>query len=286
MAILLKGAPAAAKLTEQALQRSESLRSQGIAPTLAIVRMGERDDDLAYQRGAQKRCEKAQVEVKVYALPEDASQSELLSLIQKLNDDNSIHGVLIMRPMPKHIDDEAVTNALSPEKDVDGITPGAMAALYAARESGFAPCTARACVEILKHYEIPLLGRQAVVVGRSLVIGKPVSQLLLKENMTVTTCHSRSQNLEDICKRADIIVAAAGKAGMITADFLSEGQTVLDVGIHSTPEGGLCGDVKTEEAAEIVYAVTPVPGGVGAVTSSVLALHVVTAAERISKKER
>ena len=286
MAILLKGAPAAAKLTEQALQRAQSLRNNGIVPTLAIVRMGERDDDLAYQRGAQKRCEKAQVEVKVYALPEDASQSEVISLIQKLNGDNSIHGVLIMRPMPKHIDDEAVTNALSPEKDVDGITPGAMAALYAARESGFAPCTARACVEILKHNEIPMQGRQAAVVGRSLVIGKPVSQLLLKENMTVTTCHSRSQNLEDICKRADIIVAAAGKAGMITADFLSEGQTVLDVGIHSTPEGGLCGDVKTEEAAEIVYAVTPVPGGVGAVTSSVLALHVVTAAERISKKER
>ena len=286
MAILLKGAPAAAKLTEQALQRAQSLRSQGVVPTLAILRMGERDDDLAYQRGAQKRCEKAQVEVKVYALPGDAPQSEVLSLIQKLNDDDGIHGVLIMRPMPKHIDDEAVTNALSPEKDVDGITPGAMAALYAGRESGFAPCTARACVEILKHYEIPLQGRQAVVVGRSLVIGKPVSQLLLKENMTVTTCHSRSQNLEEICKRADVIVAAAGKAGMITADFLSEGQTVLDVGIHSTPEGGLCGDVKTEHAAEIVDAITPVPGGVGAVTSSVLALHVVTAAERISKKER
>ena len=286
MAILLKGAPAAAKLTEQALQRAQSLRSQGVVPTLAILRMGERDDDLAYQRGAQKRCEKAQVEVKVYALPGDAPQSEVLSLIQKLNDDDGIHGVLIMRPMPKHIDDEAVTNALSPGKDVDGITPGAMAALYAARESGFAPCTARACVEILKHYEIPLQGRQAVVVGRSLVIGKPVSQLLLKENMTVTTCHSRSQKLEEICKRADVIVAAAGKAGMITADFLSEGQTVLDVGIHSTSEGGLCGDVKTEQAAEIVDAITPVPGGVGAVTSSVLALHVVTAAERISKKER
>lgn len=286
MAILLKGAPAAAKLTEQALQRAQLLRSQGVVPTLAILRMGERDDDLAYQRGAQKRCEKAQVEVKVHALPEDAPQSEVLSLIQKLNDDNGIHGVLIMRPMPKHIDDEAVTNALSPEKDVDGITPGAMAALYAGRGSGFAPCTARACVEILKHYEIPLQGRQAAVVGRSLVIGKPVSQLLLKENMTVTTCHSRSQKLEEICKHADVIVAAAGKAGMITADFLSEGQTVLDVGIHSTPEGGLCGDVKTEQAAEIVDAITPVPGGVGAVTSSVLALHVVTAAERISKKER
>lgn len=285
MAMLLKGVPVAQQITEQALLRAQTLRSQGIVPTLAIVRMGERDDDLAYQRGAQKRCEKTQVELKVYALPEDAPQSEVVSLIEKLNKDDSIHGVLIMRPMPKHIDDETITNALSPEKDIDGITPGAMVSLYASRESGFAPCTARACVEILKHYNIPLEGRQAVVVGRSLVIGKPVSQLLLKENMTVTTCHSRSQNLNEICKKADVIVAAAGKAGMITADFLSHGQIVIDVGIHSSPDGGLCGDVKTEEAAEIVDAITPVPGGVGAVTSSVLALHVVTAAERISEKE-
>jgi len=286
MAMLLKGAPVAQQLTEQIVTRAAALRAEGIIPTLAIVRMGERDDDLAYQRGAQKRCEKTQVDVKVYALAEDTEQSEVISLIHKLNEDDGIHGVLIMRPMPKHIDDEAITNALSPQKDVDGITPGAMAALYASRESGFAPCTARACVEILKHYDIRLEGKEAVVVGRSLVIGKPVSQLLLKENMTVTTCHSRSQNLEDICKRADVVIAAAGKAGMITADFLSEGQAVLDVGIHSSPDGGLCGDVKTDDAAQIVSAITPVPGGVGAVTSSVLALHVVTAAERISKKEK
>lgn len=286
MAMLLKGAPVAQQLTEQALTWAQTLRSAGITPTLAIVRMGEREDDLSYQRGAQKRCEKAEIALRIHALPEDATQQQLLSLIEALNSDDGVHGVLIMRPMPPHISDEAVTNTLSPEKDVDGITPGAMASLYASRKSGFAPCTAQACVEILKHYGIPLSGKEAVVVGRSLVIGKPVSQLLLKENMTVTTCHSRSENLADICKRADVVIAAAGKAGMITADFLSEGQAVLDVGIHAAPDGGLCGDVKTDEALQIVEAVTPVPGGVGAVTSSVLALHVVTAAERITKKEK
>lgn len=286
MALLLKGAAAAAKLTDITSAKVAQLKEREIIPTLAIVRLGERSDDIAYERGAVKRCGQTGIEVVKHTLPESTAQSELLKLIEQLNCDNSVHGVLIMRPLPKHIDDHAVVSALSPAKDVDGITMGSMAAIYSGAGEGFAPCTAQACVEILKHYEIPLEGKKAAVVGRSLVIGKPVSQLLLKENMTVTTCHSRSQKLEEICREADVIIAAAGKAKMVTAEFVSEGQTVIDVGIHDDGNGGLCGDVKFDDVSETVYAITPVPGGVGAVTTSVLASHVVDAAEQMHKKEK
>ncbi len=280
MAVLLKGAAVAAKLTESSAAKASQLKERGITPTLAIVRLGERGDDIAYERGAVKRCEQTGIVVKRHMMAVDTSQAELISLIEQLNSDNSVHGVLIMRPLPKHIDDAAVTAALSPAKDIDGITMGSMAALYSGSGDGFAPCTAQACIEILKFYGIPLEGKRAVVVGRSLVIGKPVSQLLLKENMTVTTCHSRSQGLPGICREADVIIAAAGKAQMITAQFVREGQTVLDVGIHDDGNGGLCGDVKTAEVSEKAEAITPVPGGVGAVTTSILASHVVAAAEK------
>lgn len=286
MALLLKGAAAAAKLTEQTAERSAALREKGVVPTLAIVRLGERDDDMAYERGAVKRCGQTGIEIVKHALPEDTAESELLALIAKLNRDESVHGVLIMRPLPKHIDDHAVVSALSPAKDADGITMGSMAAVYSGAGEGFAPCTAQACVEILKHYDIPLEGKRAAVVGRSLVIGKPVSQLLLKENMTVTTCHSRSSGLSEICRGADVIIAAAGKAKMITDEFVSEGQTVIDVGIHDNGNGGLCGDVEFDGVSGRVYAITPVPGGVGAVTTSVLASHVIDAAEKMYKKEK
>lgn len=280
MGILLKGAETAAALTEKARERAMQLRQQGVEPTLAIVRVGEREDDLAYERGATKRCTQAGVVVKSFALPNDAGQSELLTVIEKLNADSTAHGVLIMRPLPEHFDDEAVCRALSPLKDVDGITEGSVAAVYSGSKKGFAPCTAQACVEILKHHGIPTTGRRAVVVGRSLVIGKPVAMLLLAENMTVTVCHTKTENLPDICKEADVLVVAAGKAGMLGAESVRSGQVVLDVGIH-VDKDKICGDVRTSEVEEIVYAVTSVPGGVGTVTTSVLALHVVAAAERM-----
>lgn len=281
MGILLKGAETAAALTEKARERVVQLRQKGVEPTLAIVRVGEREDNLAYERGATKRCAQAGVVVKSYALPNDAEQPELLKVIEKLNADSTVHGVLIMRPLPEHFDDEAVCRALSPLKDVDGITEGSVAAVYSGSKKGFAPCTAQACVEILKHYDIPTTGRRAVVVGRSLVIGKPVAMLLLAENMTVTVCHTKTENLPDVCKEADVLVVAAGKAGMLGAESVGSGQVVLDVGIHVGKDNKICGDVRTPEVEEIVYAVTPVPGGVGTVTTSVLALHVVTAAERM-----
>ena len=284
MGMLLKGGAAAQSITERVEQRVSLLRQKNIIPTLAIIRLGERDDDISYERGAVKRCEKAGIAVRKHAMPHNTPQDMLLSLIKSLNADDTVHGVLIMRPLPPHISDEAVTKALSPKKDVDGITPGSQSAVYSGRGEGFAPCTAQACMEILREAGTELCGTRAVVVGRSLVIGRPVAMLLMAQNATVTICHTKTQNLPGICREADIIIAAAGKAKMIGAQHVKAGQTVIDVGIHSDENGGLCGDVKTDEVLDIVSAVTAVPGGVGAVTTSVLIEHVAAAAENTLKE--
>ena len=282
MAVLLKGVDAAKALTEQLKLRADKLKEAGTIPCLAIVRIGERDDDIAYERGAMKCCEKIGIDVRNITFVSDVTQDDLIAEINRLNVDNSVHGVLLLRPLPKHIDEAAVCEALSPDKDIDGITSSSHAAIYAGSGRGYAPCTAASCIEILKHYNIPISGRHAVVIGRSLVIGKPVSQLLLHEDATVTTCHSRSVNLPDICRSADIIIAAAGKAGMVTADYVRPGQTVLDVGIHVDADGNMCGDTAFTEIEPIVEDVTPVPGGVGSVTTAILASHVIDAAEKSS----
>ena len=285
MAKLLKGAEAAGKITESLQQRTAELKDRGIKPCLAIVRVGEREDDIAYERGAMKRCEKIGIEVRNIRLPQNVEQDILIYEIDKLNHEEAVHGVLLLRPLPKQIDDNAVCTALDPDKDADGITAGSLAGVYSSQAKGYAPCTAQACIELLKHYEIPLAGKHAVVIGRSLVIGKPVSMLLLSENATVTICHSRTKGLAEICKTADIIIAAAGKAGMLTAEYVRPGQTIIDVGIHENADGSLCGDAAFEEIKDIVGAITPVPGGVGAVTTAILASHVVDAAEHIGKTE-
>ena len=278
--LLLKGAEVAKALTETLQQETEQLKAKGVQPCLAILRVGARDDDLSYERGAMKRCEKVGIAVRSVVLPEDVTQEALMEEVRKLNEDAGVHGVLMFRPLPKHLDDEAVRAALAPTKDMDGITDGSMTAVYAGTKNGYAPCTAQACVELLKHYNIPIKGKRVVVIGRSLVIGKPVSLLLLAEHATVTICHSRSENLSDICKEADILVVAAGKTGMIGAESVRAGQVVLDVGIHANADGTLCGDTRFAEVEPLVAAITPVPGGVGAVTTAVLASHVIEAAKK------
>lgn len=278
--LLLKGAEVAKALTETLQQEAEQLKAKGVEPCLAILRVGARDDDLSYERGAMKRCEKVGIAVRSVVLPEDVTQEMLMGEVRKLNEDAGVHGVLMFRPLPKHLDDEAVRAALAPAKDMDGITDGSMTAVYAGTGSGYAPCTAQACVELLKHYNIPIKGKRVVVIGRSLVIGKPVSLLLLAEHATVTICHSRSENLSEICKEADILVVAAGKAGMVRAESVRAGQVVLDVGIHANADGTLCGDTRFAEVEPLVAAITPVPGGVGAVTTAVLASHVIEAAKK------
>ena len=264
MAMLLKGADAARALTEQLREQAEELKKNGTEPCLAILRVGAREDDLSYERGALKRCEKVGITVRQVVLPEDAGQQELMDNIRSLNEDERVHGVLMFRPLPKHLDDEAARRALDPRKDMDGITDGSLAAVYAGTDGGYPPCTAAACVALLKHYNVPIKGKRVVVIGRSLVIGKPVSLLLLAEHATVTICHSRSENLPAICREADILVVAAGKAGMVGAESVRAGQIVLDVGIHVGADGNLCGDTRFAEVEPIVEAITPVPGGVGA----------------------
>lgn len=280
MAALLKGGPASKALSEELSIEAATLKEKGIIPCLAIVRVGARDDDIAYENGAMKRCEKVGILVKQVVLAEDVTEEALLSQIETLNADASVHGVLLFRPLPKHFNDERVRNALLPEKDMDGITDGSMAAVYAGTDAGYPPCTAAAVIRLLKHYNIELTGKNVTVIGRSLVIGKPVSMLLLKENATVTICHSKTENLAEVSKKADILVVAIGKARMITKEHVREGQTVIDVGIHVDAEGNMCGDTFFSELEPIVESITPVPGGVGSVTTAILASHVIEAAKK------
>ena len=280
MAEILKGGPAAKALTEQLLNRSEALRERGVVPTLAIVRVGERPDDLAYERGAINRAARAGVEIRKYILPEEYETGELLDTIRQINEDPSVHGCLVFRPLKRKEDEEKVCALLSPEKDVDGITPGSLARVFTGRGKGFAPCTAQAVMELLAFYGYDLTGKRVTVIGRSLVIGKPVSMMLLSANATVTMCHTRTRDLAAECRKAEILVAAAGKAGVVSGDFVAPGQVVIDVGINVDENGSLCGDVAFEEACEKALAVTPVPGGVGTMTSTVLCMHVIEAAEK------
>lgn len=278
MADLLLGKPVGDALSEKTAALAEELTAQGIQPTLAIVRVGERPDDLSYERGACKRAEALGIAVRKFLLSEDASQDDVLAAIAQVNDDASIHGCLMFRPLPKGIDEAAVCNALDPAKDVDGITAGSLAGVFMDTGVGFPPCTAQACVEILDHYGFDVEGKSVAVVGRSLVIGKPVAMMLLARNATVTLCHSRSRELPTICREADIVVYATGRPRAYSLEHFSGGQTVLDVGINVDEEGNLCGDVDFAAAEPVVGAITPVPRGVGSVTTAVLMRHVVEAA--------
>jgi methylenetetrahydrofolate dehydrogenase (NADP+)/methenyltetrahydrofolate cyclohydrolase len=280
MAKLLDGKQVAAALNEKLQAQVAQLKASGISPTLAIVRVGERGDDIAYEKGAVKRCETVGVETRLFAIPQDATQEDLLDVIEQINSDKSIHGCLLFRPLPKRMDDNAVRNALSPEKDVDGITDSSLAGVFAGVDTGFPPCTPKACMEILDYYGIDLTGKKAVVIGRSLVVGKPAAMMLIQKNATVTICHTKTADMPAICREAEILIVAAGRAGIVGKEFFSPDQIVIDVGINVNEDGKLCGDVNFAEAEPIVAAITPVPGGVGTVTTSVLVKHVVEAAKK------
>ena len=280
MAQLLKGAEVVSTLNETIQSDVASLVSRGTTPTLAILRVGEKPDDLAYERGAMKRAETVGIAVRQIVLPETVSQEALLAEIAKINADATIHGCLMLRPLPKHIDDQCAREALLPEKDVDGITDGSLAGVFTGTKRGFPPCTAQACMEILSYYGIDPVGKSAVVIGRSLVIGKPVAMMLLQKHATVTICHTRTVDMPSVTKRAEILIVAAGRAGVVGAEYVSAGQTVLDVGINFNAEGKMVGDADFAAVEPIVGAITPVPGGVGTVTTSVLMAHVVEAAKR------
>ncbi len=286
MAELLKGKTVADRITERVAEKAAKLTASGITPKLAIVRLGEDPGDLSYEKGAMKRAAEVGIEVKNVVLPRDTAQEELVAEIEKLNTDDSVHGVLLFRPLPKHMDEKAVCEVLDPAKDIDGITSGSLAGIFMDSDVGFPPCTAAACMELLDHYGYDLTGKKVTVMGRSLVIGKPVAMMAMRKNATVTICHSRT-SAEDFTaagKNADVVIAAVGKARMITEDMLGEGQVIIDVGINMDENGKLCGDVDFDREdpdaglGAKAAAVTPVPAGVGSVTTAVLMKHVVEAA--------
>ncbi|MCL2492435.1 MAG: bifunctional 5,10-methylenetetrahydrofolate dehydrogenase/5,10-methenyltetrahydrofolate cyclohydrolase [Clostridiales bacterium] len=280
MAELLKGMEVANGMKQRLIDKNNELIAKGVVPCLAIVRVGGRPDDLAYERGALKRFEGLGIRVKVAEIPESATQEAFEREFSEINGDPSVHGILLFRPLPKSLDEEPVKKLIDPEKDVDCMCAANIAKVFMGDDSGYAPCTPQAVVELLKHYEIPLAGAQIALIGRSMVVGKPLAMLLLKENATVTLCHSKTVNLPEVCQRADIVVAAAGSAKMVTKDFVRPGAVVIDVGINDDGAGGICGDVAFDEAEAACGAITPVPGGVGSVTTSVLAMNTLKAAER------
>lgn len=284
MAAILKGAPVAAALHEKTAAEAAALRETGIVPTLAILRVGARNDDLSYERGATKRCKEVGIDVQSVALPADVDSETFFAALDGLNRDPAVHGILLLRPLPKHLDEEKARLLLRPQKDVDGCTDGSLAGVFTDTVLGFPPCTAQAAMEMLRYYQVPLRGRRAVVIGRSLVVGRPVALLLLHADATVTVCHSRTPDVAAVAREADILIAASGRMESIGAAYLREGQTVIDVGIGwNEAKQKLCGDVDFAAAEPIVDAITPVPGGVGSVTTAVLCRHVVEAAQRAAR---
>ncbi|MDO4787178.1 MAG: bifunctional 5,10-methylenetetrahydrofolate dehydrogenase/5,10-methenyltetrahydrofolate cyclohydrolase [Fretibacterium sp.] len=278
MAVLMKGSEVSASMKEALQAEHAALRAKGIEPKLAIVRVGARGDDLAYERGALKRFEGLGIAAQVYELPEDIDQSAFDSEFGKINADPAVHGILLFRPLPKHLDGDAPRRAIDPRKDVDGMSPLSAAKVFAGEDDGFAPCTPGAVMEMLEHFKIDPKGKNVTIVGRSMVVGRPLAMLMLAKHATVTICHTRTVDMPSVCRRADILVAAAGKAGMIGADCVTDRSIVVDVGINVDAEGKLCGDVDFAAVEPIVSMISPVPGGVGAVTTSVLAKNVLKAA--------
>ena len=291
MAKLLLGKEVTDALNAKLIDRANVLKEKGVAPTLGIIRIGEDPSDLSYEKGATKRAELIGIEVKKFLLPADASKEEVLKTIDQVNADPAIHGVLMFRPLPKHLkaDTDEICNRLDPKKDVDCMTDLSNAGVFEGRSDlGFAPCTPAACMEILDYYGIDCKGKNAVVIGRSLVVGKPAAMMLMGKNATVTVCHTKTVNTAEICRNADILISAAGVLNSLTKDFVRPGQVVIDVSINwdaNKPNargtlGAIAGDAVFAEVEPIVEAITPVPGGVGSVTTSVLMKHVIEAAER------
>ena len=276
----LGGKEVADKIVEDLKVKVEELKGKGISPKLAILRVGARDDDLAYERGVLKRFESAGVEVEVTAVDSGISQEDLDKTFDGINNDPKVHGILVFRPLPKGLSDEHMRRTIDPGKDSDFMDIRNMENVLAGVPDAAAPCTAEAVMALIRHYQIETKGKKVTVVGRSLVIGKPAALLLTTANATVTVCHTKTVNIEEECKNADIIVACCGVAKMITEKFVKPGQIVIDVGMNVDEQGRLCGDVDYEKVSEIADAVTPVPGGVGSITTAILLKHVVDNAGR------
>jgi methylenetetrahydrofolate dehydrogenase (NADP+)/methenyltetrahydrofolate cyclohydrolase len=282
MGQVIKGKPVADAITAELQKDVEALKAQGIMPKLKIVRVGAREDDLAYERGALTRMEKCGIAAEVLELPVDIEQADFVKELKAVNDDPSVHGILLFRPLPKQLDMEEIKFVVDAVKDIDCMNPLNAEKIFEGDKTGYPPCTSQACVEILDHYGVELKGKKVAVVGRSMVVGKPLAMLLLDKNATVTICHSRTTDLPAVCRENEVVVAAVGRAEMVKGDFIKEGAVVIDVGINVNAEGKLCGDVAFDECVDKASMITPVPAGVGSVTTSVLAKHVVKACKQLN----
>jgi methylenetetrahydrofolate dehydrogenase (NADP+) / methenyltetrahydrofolate cyclohydrolase len=281
MAELLKGKAVADAMKDELIKKVEELKAKGITPKLGIVRVGAKPDDLFYEGGAKKTCAGVGMDFEVFEYPQDIGQEDFEKAVVEVGKRKDINGILMFAPLPKSLDEKKIRSLIPVEKDVDCMTLGSAGKVFADDQTGFPPCTPTACMDILKFYNIPLKGKRVVVLGRSLVVGKPVAMLLLREHATVTICHSRTENLPAVCAEADVLVAAVGRPKMVKADFVKAGQVVIDVGINADPDrpGKYCGDVDLEVVEPIVEKITPVPGGVGSVTTAVLCKQTIMACE-------
>ena len=281
MSELLYGAPAAQAILSSLEDRIQALRARGREPCLAMLRCGEDPGALSYERAAARSCSKAGIQVRSVVLPWTAGTEDLLRAVDRVNGDQSVHAILVLRPLPQQIDPQVIFRRLRHAKDVDGITVPSLARVFVGRGGGFAPCTPEACIAMLDHYGVPLAGARVVILGRSLIVGRPLSMLLVARDATVTLCHSRTRDPAALCREADILIAAAGKAEFVDESYVNPGQIILDVGVNKGLDGKICGDVAFERVLPLVRAISPVPRGVGTVTTAVLARHVVEAAETL-----
>lgn len=281
MADVLKGNVVANKIKEKMAEDIEQLAKENKVPTLGIVRLGNNPGDISYEKSIIKNCDKIGIKSEVFERDENINTDELIQLIEELNQDNNISGILVFRPLPKHIDEEIIRNTVSPLKDVDCMNPINLEKIFEGDMTGFAPCTPKAAMEVLKYYDIPLEGKNVVVVNRSMVVGKPLVMMLLEENATVTICHSRTQNLNEITKNADIVIVALGRAKFFDESYFHKDSIVIDVGVSLDSDGKLSGDADYDAVLPLVDKITPVPGGVGSVTTSILLSQVVLACKNI-----
>ncbi|MDR6997842.1 tetrahydrofolate dehydrogenase/cyclohydrolase catalytic domain-containing protein [Neobacillus niacini] len=282
MGTRLEGKPVVQFLRENIKSRVRVLEENGVFPTLLLIRVGEREDDIFYEKSILKNCDLLRIKGMVKQLPSSVSMDELTKVFKDVNHDSAIHGIMIFRPLPDHLDLDIIRNLIDPVKDIDCMSPVNLEKVFEGNSTGFAPCTAKAVIEILKYYDIPLKGANVVVAGRSLVVGKPLAMLLLDENATVSICHSRTKEMPAVTANADIVVAAIGKAKFMTEEYFKENSIVVDVGINDDDTGKICGDVDFDAVLDKVKAITPATGGVGIITTTILLDHVVQACEKLT----
>jgi methylenetetrahydrofolate dehydrogenase (NADP+) / methenyltetrahydrofolate cyclohydrolase len=280
----LIGKPVVQSLRDNLLSRVKILGEKNITPTLLLIRVGEREDDISYEKSILKNCDLLGIKTVVKELPVEVSMEEVTQVFEEANRDPHIHGIMIFRPLPDQLDMELIRNLINPAKDVDCMSPINLEKVFEGKSTGFAPCTPKAVIELLKHYDIPLSGANVVVAGRSLVVGKPLAMLLLDENATVTVCHSRTKEMSSITSKADIVVAAIGKAKFMNESYFSQESIVVDVGMNDDGNGKMCGDVDFDGVIDKVKGITPSIGGVGLITTTLLLGHVVQACESLTSR--